>query len=183
MNLKDIIAISGESGLFRFLAQGRNAIIVEHLETNKRQTASASSRVSSLEDIAIYTTGEDLKLSTVFDRIYEKESGGLAVDPKSSTKDIVAYFESVLPEYDKNRVYVSDIKKVIVWYNLMHKLNLLIKDEPVPVEEPEQEVAAGAAPAKPAKAKITKAKTTQVKANVAKNAPPKTTTTKGRTKK
>jgi hypothetical protein len=69
MNLKDLLAISGESGLFRFLAQGRNAIIVEHLETGKRQTASSSAKVSSLEDIAIFTDGEEIKLSIVFDRI------------------------------------------------------------------------------------------------------------------
>lgn len=184
MNLKDIIAISGESGLFRFLAQGRNAIIVEHLETGKRQTASASSRVSSLDDIAIYTTGEDLKLSIVFDRIWEKEKGGLAIDSKSSTASIVSYFEAVIPEYDKNRVYISDIKKVITWYNIMHKLNLLIKEEEaVASEKTENEPGTEAHVAKVPKSKGAQTKTTNVKASTVKKAPPKSTTTKGRTKK
>lgn len=184
MNLKDIIAISGESGLFRFLAQGRNAIIVEHLETGKRQTASASSRVSSLEDIAIYTTGEDLKLSVVFDRIWEKENGGEAVDPKSSTASIVAYFGGVIPEYDKNRVYISDIKKVVTWYNIMHKLNLLIKEEETAaVEKTDPEPGTEAHPVKTSKTKGVQKKTANVKSSTVKKAPPKSTTTKGRTKK
>jgi hypothetical protein len=92
MNLKDILAISGESGLFRFLAQGRNAIIVEHLETGKRQTASASAKVSSLEEIAIFTNGEEIKLSIVFDRIWDKENGGPAIGAKSSSSEITGLF-------------------------------------------------------------------------------------------
>lgn len=129
MNLKDILAISGESGLFRFLAQGRNAIIVEHLETGKRQTASSSAKVSSLEDIAIFTDGEEIKLSVIFDRIWDKESGGLAADAKTSADELTGYFAEVVPEYDRDRVYSSDIKKVIAWYNLLHKLNLLVREE------------------------------------------------------
>jgi hypothetical protein len=129
MNLKDILAISGESGLFRFLAQGRNAIIVEHLETGKRQTASASAKVSSLEDIAIFTDSEEIKLSVIFDRIWDKETGGLAASPGASAAELTAYFAEVVPEYDRNKVYSSDIRKVIAWYNLLHKLNLLVREE------------------------------------------------------
>ncbi|MBE0676373.1 MAG: DUF5606 domain-containing protein [Bacteroidales bacterium] len=129
MNLKDILAISGESGLFRFLAQGRNAIIVEHLETGKRQTASGSAKVSSLEEIAIFTQGEDMKLSEIFDKIFEKEKGGPAIDSKSQPRELTAYFAEVVPEYDRDRVYSSDIKKVLQWYNILHKLNLLVKEE------------------------------------------------------
>ncbi len=130
MNLKDILSISGEPGLFKFVAQGRNAIIVEHLETKKRRTAYGSAKVNSLEDISIFTEKEDLPLGKVFDLIYEKEKGGPAVDSKSDANKLKAYFEEVLPEYDKNRVYVSDMKKVVVWYNILQKLGQLIKDEP-----------------------------------------------------
>lgn len=130
MNLKDILSISGEPGLFKFVAQGRNAIIVEHLETKKRRTAYGSAKVSSLEDISIFAEKEDLPLGKVFDLIYEKEKGGPAVDSKSDANKLKAYFDEVLPEYDKNRVYVSDMKKVVVWYNILQKLGQLIKDEP-----------------------------------------------------
>jgi hypothetical protein len=130
MNLKDILSISGEHGLFRFIAQGRNAIIVEHLETKKRKTAFASAKVSSLDDISIFTEKEDLPLSKVFDKIYEKENGGPAIDAKAEGNEVKEYFEKVVPEYDKDRVYVSDMKKVLMWYNTLHSLGLLLKDEP-----------------------------------------------------
>lgn len=130
MVLKDILAISGEQGLFRFLAQGKNAIIVEHLETKKRSSAHGSAKVSSLEDIAIFTEKEDMPLSKVFDLIHEKENGGPAPDQKTDPSKLTQWFESVLPEYSKNKVYVSDIRKVAQWYNILHKLGLLIKEEP-----------------------------------------------------
>mgnify|MGYP004701310705 CR=1 FL=1 len=184
MNLKDIIAISGEGGLFRFLAQGRNAIIVEHLETGKRQTASAAARVSSLEDIAIFTTDEDLKLSVVFDRIWEKESGGSAIDTKLPTASLTSYFEGIVPEYDRNRVYISDIKKVLAWYNIMQKLNLLVKEEEVvAVENADPEAVTETHPVKTSKTRDVQKKTSNVKSAAVKKAPPKSTTTKGRTKK
>lgn len=130
MNLKDILSISGEPGLFRYVAQGRNAIIVEHLETKKRRTAPGSAKVSSLEDISIFIQKEDLSLGKVFDLIYDKENGGPAADSKSDSIKLKTYFEEILPEYDKERVYVSDMKKVVVWYNILQKLGLLVKDEP-----------------------------------------------------
>ena len=139
MNLKDILSISGEPGLFKFIAQGRNAIIVEHLETKKRKTAFASAKVSSLEDISIFTDKEDLPLGKVFDLIFEKESGGTAVDAKSDEIKLRAYFETIVPEYDKGRVYFSDMKKVVMWYNILHKLVLLVKDEPQSGDEKEKE--------------------------------------------
>jgi hypothetical protein len=130
MILKDIMAISGEPGLFKYIAQGKNAIIVEHLETKKRSSAYSSSKVSSLDDIAIFTEKEDLPLGKVFDRIFEKENGGPAIDSKSDPEKLKAWFEELLPDYSKDKVYASDIKKVAQWYNLLHKNNLLIKEEP-----------------------------------------------------
>lgn len=136
MNLKDIIAISGEPGLFRFIAQGKNAIIVEHLESKKRSSAHSSAKVSSLEEISIFTDKEEMPLSKVFDLIFEKEKEGPSIDPKSEVNKLKSYFEEVLPEYAKEKVYPSDIKKVVQWYNILHKLNLLLPDEPE--KDPEQ---------------------------------------------
>ena len=126
MKLKDILSISGEGGLFKFIAQGKNSIIVEHLTTKKRTVAHATAKVSSLEDIAIFTEGEDLPLGEVFDKIHEKEDGGAAIDHKVPAADLLAYFEEVVPDYDHDRVYVSDIKKLINWYNILHGLDMLV---------------------------------------------------------
>jgi hypothetical protein len=135
MILKDILAISGEPGLFKFIAQGKNAIIVEHLETKKRSSAYGSAKVSSLEDIAIFTDKEDMPLGKVFDLIHEKENGGPAIDSKSDTIKLKAWFEGIIPDYSKDKVYTSDIKKVAQWYNILHILNLLVKEEPEKVSE------------------------------------------------
>src|SRR5664279_4912026 len=147
MILKDILAISGEPGLFKFIAQGKNAIIVEHLETKKRSSAYGSAKVSSLEDIAIYTDKEDMPLGKVFDLIHEKENGGPAIDSRADASKLKTWFEGILPEYSKDKVYTSDIKKVAQWYNILHNLNLLVKEEPEKAtDEKETE-------AKPAKGK------------------------------
>jgi hypothetical protein len=153
MILKDILAISGEPGLFRFIAQGKNAIIIEHLETKKRTTAYGSAKVSSLEDIAIFTDKEDLPLGKVFDRIHEKESGGPAIDSKSDSIKLKSWFEGVLPEYSKDKVYTSDIKKVAQWYNILHTLNLLVKEEPENEKSAEEKEAA--VPSEKKKKKVT----------------------------
>lgn len=137
MVLKDILAISGEPGLFKFIAQGKNAIIVEHLETKKRSSAHSSAKVSSLEDIAIFTDKEDIPLGQVFNLIYEKENGGQTVDSRIDGTKLKSWFEGILPDYSKDKVYTSDIKKVALWYNILHKLDLLIKDEPDVTAEPE----------------------------------------------
>jgi hypothetical protein len=139
MILKDILSISGQSGLFRFIAQGKNAIIVEHLETKKRSSASGTAKVSSLEDIAIFSTTEDVPLGKVFDLISEKANGGSAVDPKADNNVIKKWFEEVLPDYSKEKVYVSDIRKVAVWYNILQKLDLLVKEENKEGEESQSE--------------------------------------------
>lgn len=130
MVLKDIMAVSGEPGLFRFIAQGKNAIIVEHLETKKRSSVFGSAKVSSLEEISVFTEKEDLPLSKVFDLIFEKEKGGPALDYKSDPQKLKDYMLEVLPEYNKEKVYLSDIKKLFHWYNILHSLNLLVKEEP-----------------------------------------------------
>jgi hypothetical protein len=138
MVLKDIMAISGESGLFKFIAQGKNSIIVEHLETKKRSSAFSTAKVSSLEEISIFTEKEDTPLGKVFDLIFDKENGGPAIDYKADPEKLKAYLNEVLPEYDKDRVYISDIKKLVHWYNILQKLNLLVKEEPEKAAEPEK---------------------------------------------
>jgi hypothetical protein len=133
--LKDILSISGYGGLFKFISQGRNGIIVESLEDQRRMNASATAKISALEDIAIFTETEDIPLKDVFKAISEKENGGEAIKHKSSANELKSYFEEVLPDYDRDRVYVSDIKKVIQWYNILHKFDMLNFDE----EEKEKE--------------------------------------------
>lgn len=135
MVLKDILAISGEPGLFRFIAQGKNSIIIEHLETKKRSSAYGSAKVSSLDDIAIFTEKEDVPLGKVFDIIFEKTSGGEAIDSKADGPRLKAWFEEILPDYSRDKVYVSDMKKLALWYNILHKLNMLVKEDPEAKEE------------------------------------------------
>ncbi|MBK3519357.1 DUF5606 family protein [Carboxylicivirga marina] len=134
--LKGILAISGQRGLFKLVSQAKNSIIVESLIDGKRIPAYATSRISALEDISIYTEDEDVKLFDVFKAIYEKENGGMAIAPKSSGNELKAYFTEILPLYDKDRVYVSDIKKVLTWYNLLMENELF---DPNATEEDEDE--------------------------------------------
>jgi hypothetical protein len=157
MVLKDILAISGESGLFKFIAQGKNAIIVEHIETGKRSSAFSSAKVSSLEDISVFTETEDLPLGKVFDKIYEKESGGPAIDSKAETEKLKKYFEEIIPDYSREKVYASDIKKIILWYNLLQKKEMLVKEEPEKAAETEKTVSEveNATPAEKKKKKST----------------------------
>ena len=123
--LKGILSVSGHSGLFKLVAESKNNIIVESLDTNKRIPVYSTAKVSSLEDIAIFTENEDMPLKEVFKTISEFENGGAAISVKSADKDLKAYFQKVLPEYDKARVYVSDIKKVILWYNKLQEKGML----------------------------------------------------------
>ncbi len=130
MILKDIVAISGQQGLFKFIAQGKNSMIVEHIETGKRGSAFSSARVSSLEEISIFTDNEDMPLGKVFDRIFEREKGGEAIDPRSDPDKLRKYFDEIIPDYSKDKVYISDIRKVVLWYNILQRKNLLVQEEP-----------------------------------------------------
>jgi hypothetical protein len=150
MDLKEIMSVSGQSGLFRFVSQGRNGIIVESFADKKRSFINASSKVSSLEDIAIFTSEKEVPLKQVLKNIFELEKGGPAPDPKSSPEILKGYLEKVLPDYDHERVYVSDIKKLVHWYNTLLSLNMLsFEEESVPESVPKNgdEVAPKAATA------------------------------------
>jgi len=119
MDLSKILSISGKPGLFKMMAQTKNGVVVESIIDNKRFTAFGNEQISSLEEISIFTEGEDLSLLEVFKLIFKKLEGEKALSHKSSNKELKEFFEEVLPSYDKERVYVSDIKKVINWYNLL----------------------------------------------------------------
>lgn len=125
MELKDILAVSGKSGLFKMISQGKNALIVESLDTGKRIPVYSHQRVSSMEDIAVFTEGEDIPLKEVLKRIHVKESGEPApVSKKMSGEELKNYFEDLVPEYDEERVYVSDMKKILSWYNTLIKAGI-----------------------------------------------------------
>ncbi|MBN2349744.1 MAG: DUF5606 domain-containing protein [Bacteroidales bacterium] len=129
MNLKDILSISGKGGLFKFISQGRNGVIVESFEDKKRLIVHSSTKVSALEDISVFTQEEEIPLADVLKNIFEKTSGGESIDYKSDPETLKKYFGEILPEYDREKVYVSDIKKIINWYNILHKFDLLRFEE------------------------------------------------------
>lgn len=116
-----ILTISGKPGLYRLLSQGRNMFIVEAVDaTKKRMPVYNSDKVVMLDDIAIYTDTEEVPLREVFAKIQEKENGVLSIDIKSSTpEELVEYFEAVMPDYDRERVYLTHIKKIYSWYNIL----------------------------------------------------------------
>ena len=118
--LKEILSVSGKPGLFKMISQGKNIYIVESLLDGKRIPVYTRDKVVSLGDIAVYTETEELPLATVLNNIKIKESGA-AIDIKSNIQplELRAYFEQILPEYDKNKVYPSDIKKIMNWYNIL----------------------------------------------------------------
>ena len=125
MDLKDLMSISGHPGLFRFISQGRNAIIVESLETGKRMSAYSTQRIITLEEVSIFTDSGEMPLAEVFTKIYRHTGGKEAPGHKSSGNEIKSFFEAVIPEYDRDRVYLSDMKKVIQWYNQLAGLDLI----------------------------------------------------------
>ncbi len=136
--LKGILAISGQPGLFKLVAEAKNSIIVESLLTGKRMPVYATSKVSSMEDIAIFTQTGEVPLKEVLLKMWKNENGQ-QVDKKDSGNDLKAYFQEVLPEYDQDRVYVSDMKKIIQWYNLLLKNDLLtLEDDPVDADKMEE---------------------------------------------
>jgi hypothetical protein len=128
MGLKDLMVISGHPGIYRFISQGRNSIIVESLEDKKRMSAYASSKISSLEEIAVFTETGELPLADVFKRIYEHTGGKPVPGNKPAEKEIRGFFTEMVPEYDRDRVYVSDMKKIINWYNQLIDYGLLKPD-------------------------------------------------------
>ena len=121
MSLEKILSISGKPGLYELKAQTRSGFLAESLIDGKKISVSGRHNVSLLSEIAIYTLTEEVPLREVFSKISEKENGGPAINHKASKDELEEYFFEVLPDYDEDRVYASDIKKVVQWYNLLQK--------------------------------------------------------------
>ncbi|MDQ7916876.1 DUF5606 domain-containing protein [Mesonia sp. MT50] len=119
MSLDKVLAISGKPGLYELKAQTRGGFVAESLADGKKLSVSVRHNVSMLSEIAIYTYTEEVPLKDVFQKIAEKEDGKEAISHKESKAKLEEYFKEILPEYDEDRVYVSDIKKVFQWYNLL----------------------------------------------------------------
>ncbi len=157
MDLSGIISISGRLGLYKVIAQGKNSIIVESLTEKKRFPAYASDRISALEDISIYTYEDDKPLKEIFDGLFSKAEGKEAPSHKEDISTLQEFLSDVLPNYDEERVYPSDIKKIFQWYNILLKADLLKPEEPATEEKAVEEKEEKAEKkAKPAKKKVEK---------------------------
>ena len=126
MSLEKVLSIAGKPGLYKLLTQTRTGFIAESLIDKKKLSVSIHQNVSLLSEIAVYTLTEEVPLREVFKKIKEKEDGGAtSVSHKDSKDQLEEYFFEILPDYDEDRVYVSDIKKVIQWYNLLQKHDMM----------------------------------------------------------
>ena len=122
--LKEILSVSGKPGLFKLVSQGKNMLIVESLIDGKRIPAYSKDKVVSLSDIAIFTDAEEVPLAEVFEKVKAKETGEKSsVDAKADNDVLRKYMAEILPEYDRERVYPSDIRKLISWYNILINSN------------------------------------------------------------
>ena len=187
MNIKGIIAISGRPGLFKVVAQSKNSVIVESMIDKKRFPAYASEKISTLEDISIFTYDEDVKLTDVFKTIFEKNDGKECISHKSSATELSNALIEVLPNFDQERVYPSDVKKIFQWYNLLHSAGLMVTEEETSSSENEAESEvktdkiAKEVKAKESKKTIATAPSKSAKpANVKKAAPVKTGVSRGK---
>ena len=118
LKLKDILAIAGQPGLFKFVARSSNGVIVESLSDHKRMNATGTAKVSSMAEIAIYTYEEDMPINEVFTNLYNHTGGKAAISHKSEPQLLKALIAEVIPEYDRERVHVSDIKMALAWFNI-----------------------------------------------------------------
>lgn len=137
MDLSGIISIAGKPGLYKVIAQGKNSVIVESLVNGKRIPAYATEKISALEDISIYTLESDVPLADVFASLLKKFDGKEGLSHKDDVINLQEVLFEVLPEYDEDRVYPSDIKKLFQWYNLLVNAGVLTL-EADEKEEPEQ---------------------------------------------
>lgn len=167
IDLTGIIAISGQPGLYKVVAQSKNGIIVEGLADKKRTSISSTAKVSSLEDISMFTTGEDKPVSEIMKAIFDKEKGGACIDAKADDKSVVAYFAAVLPDYDKERVYTSNMRKLFNWYNgLQTSGNLKVKEAETKEESAEKKIVKAATEKKAAAKKTATKDTTKTKTSI-----------------
>jgi hypothetical protein len=129
-DLHKIVAIAGQPGLYKYLSQARHGTIVESIKDGKRTCIPASAKISSLAEITVYSnSGEDLFLKEIFLKIKAKANGEQAISHRSSPEELMAYFDDVVPEYDKGKVYSHHVKKMIEWYNILQEHRLLDFEE------------------------------------------------------
>ena len=119
MSLQKVLAISGKPGLYELKIQTRTGFVAESLMDGKRITVGLRSNVSLLSEIAVYTYTEEIKLAEVFKAIAAKEHDGMAISHKEDNAVLIDYFRNILPDFDEDRVYASDIKKILNWYNIL----------------------------------------------------------------
>lgn len=129
MDLSKIISISGKPGLYRIVAQGRQALIVESLTDNKRAPVHSSVKVSSLDEISMFTTGEDVPLAKVLESLHKVEKGKASLDPKEDDEKLFKKLGEALPEHDRERIYPSDVRKLFTWYAQLLKAGEFDKKE------------------------------------------------------
>ena len=125
MKLEGIINVSGKPGLFKIISRSNNTVIIESLTDQKRTAIYSHNQANLLDEIGIYTYNDTVPISDIFTEIAKKTSCGPSINHKSSKDELMNYFRDILPEYDEDRVYISDIKKVIQWYNIMQSVNLI----------------------------------------------------------
>lgn len=162
MDLTKIISVAGKPGLYRIVAQGRQALIVESLIDGKRMPIPSSVKVSSLEEISMFTTGDDVPLSKVLKGLHTVEKGKASLDPKEDADKLFAKLGEALPEHDRERIYPSDVRKLFTWYALLLKAGEFESKEAkeeAPAEEEKAVKGAKKAPAKKAGAKAKVVKT------------------------
>lgn len=128
MSIEKILAISGKPGLYELKLQTRTGFVAESLADGKRITVGMRSNVSLLSEIAVYTYSEEIRLADVFKAIATKESDGQAISHKEENTKLRSYFREILPEFDEDRVYTSDIKKVLNWYNMLQTKGLVTRE-------------------------------------------------------
>jgi hypothetical protein len=126
MKLKDILAISGQQGLFKFVSQGRASIIVESLTDGRRSGVPVNAKVNSLADVVIFADSGEMPLYKVLWAIRDKQGGTVALDPKAASgEELSNFFAEIVPDYDRDKVHLSDIKKIVLWYNVLQQHSLL----------------------------------------------------------
>ncbi len=165
MELEKIITISGYGSLFTVIRRTNNGLIAESLEDKKRIPVFQNMDVSTLEDISVYTDSGEIPLKEVFVKIFEKEGGKEAGDVKADNNTLFAYFESIIPDFDRERVYASHIKKILKWYNQLVKNNLIDPEKLKAKEEHEAVAEADTTDEKKLKATKTKAADDSGKSN------------------
>jgi hypothetical protein len=143
MNLEKILAISGKPGLYALKVQTRTGFVAESLSDGKKITVNLKSNVSLLSEISVYTYEGEKPLAEIMDKIAAKESNGPSISHKEDNATLAAYFKEVLPDYDEERVYPSDIKKIVNWYNMLHAKGLVFDEEPAIVVAEETPVVEG----------------------------------------